>query len=61
MRSLVWALIHQDWCAYKKRKFRNRQVWREDDVKTQREKMVLQLEWHLQAKEGQGLMANTSR
>lgn len=32
--------------------------WSEDDVKTHREEMFMWLEWHLQAKKCQGLLAN---
>ena len=48
MRLLGWALIQYDWCLPKKRKFRQRHVHREDEVKTQGEEV------HLQTKE-QGL------
>ena len=44
MRSLGWALIQYDWCAYKKRRLGHRQA-QKDRVKTPEE------DSHQQAKE----------
>ena len=35
MRALGWALIHYDWCPYKKRRLGHRHIQRKDHVRTQ--------------------------
>ena len=42
MRSLGWALIHCDWCSYKKRRLGHRCIQREDHVNIQGEYESLQ-------------------